>query len=55
MQNAAIYIFDMTGKTIKKLPVSSGMESVSRGMDRRDRFLIPLSIKDNDFRYYNIK
>jgi hypothetical protein len=31
MQNAAICIFDMTGKTIKKLPVSSGMESVSIG------------------------
>ena len=30
-QNAAICIFDMTGKTIKKLPVSSGMESVSVG------------------------
>ena len=31
VQNAAICIFDMTGKTIKKLPVSSGMESVSIG------------------------
>ena len=31
MQNAAFCIFDMTGKTIKKLPVSSGMESVSIG------------------------
>ena len=31
VQNAAICIFDMTGKTIKKLPVSSGMESVSVG------------------------
>jgi hypothetical protein len=30
-QDAAICIFDMTGKTIKKLPVSSGMESVSIG------------------------
>ncbi|MBP5714934.1 MAG: T9SS type A sorting domain-containing protein [Prevotella sp.] len=30
-QNAAICIFDMTGKTIKKLPISSGMESVSIG------------------------
>lgn len=31
IQDAAICIFDMTGKTIKKLPVSSGMESVSIG------------------------
>ena len=31
VQNAAICIFDMTGKTIKKLPVSSGMESISIG------------------------
>lgn len=31
VQNAAICIFDMTGKTIKKMPVSSGMESVSVG------------------------
>ena len=31
VQNAAICIFDMTGKTIKKLPISSGMESVSIG------------------------
>ena len=31
VKNAAICIFDMTGKTIKKLPVSSGMESVSIG------------------------
>ena len=31
MQDAAICIFDMTGKTIKKMPVSSGMESVSIG------------------------
>ena len=31
VQSAAICIFDMTGKTIKKLPVSSGMESVSIG------------------------
>ena len=31
VQNAAICIFDMTGKTLKKLPVSSGMESVSIG------------------------
>ena len=31
VQNAAICIFDMTGKTIKKLPISSGMESVSVG------------------------
>ena len=30
-KDAAICIFDMTGKTIKKLPVSSGMESVSFG------------------------
>lgn len=30
-QDAAICIFDMTGKTIKKLPVSLGMESVSFG------------------------
>ena len=28
-QNAAICIFDMTGKMLKKLPVSQGMESVS--------------------------
>ena len=31
VQEAAICIFDMTGKTIKKLPISSGMESVSVG------------------------
>ena len=31
VQNAAICIFDMTGQTIKKMPVSSGMESVSIG------------------------
>ena len=31
VQDASICIFDMTGKTIKKLPVSSGMESVSIG------------------------
>ncbi|MBO7045925.1 MAG: T9SS type A sorting domain-containing protein [Prevotella sp.] len=31
VQNAAICIFDMTGKTIKKMPISSGMESVSVG------------------------
>jgi hypothetical protein len=31
VQEAAICIFDMTGKTLKKLPVSSGMESVSIG------------------------
>ena len=31
VQDAAICIFDMTGKTIKKLPISSGMESVSVG------------------------
>ena len=31
IQSAAICIFDMTGKAIKKLPVSSGMESVSIG------------------------
>mgnify|MGYP002625551704 CR=1 FL=1 len=30
-KDAAICIFDMTGKTIKKLPVSSGMDSVSVG------------------------
>jgi len=30
-RNAAICIFDMTGKTIKKLPISSGMDSVSIG------------------------
>lgn len=30
-QNAAICIFDMTGKMLKKLPVSSDMESVSIG------------------------
>ena len=29
VQNATICIFDMTGKTIKKLPISSGMKSVS--------------------------
>lgn len=28
-QNAAICIFDMTGKTLKKLPISSDMDSVS--------------------------
>ena len=31
VQDAAICIFDMTGKTIKKLPISSGMDSVSMG------------------------
>ena len=31
VQNAAICIFDMTGKTVKKMPISSGMESVSIG------------------------
>ena len=31
VKNASICIFDMTGKTIKKLPISSGMESVSIG------------------------
>lgn len=31
VQEASINIFDMTGKTIKKLPISSGMESVSIG------------------------
>ena len=31
IQDAAICIFDMTGKTIKKLPISSGMNSVSFG------------------------
>lgn len=31
VKDAAICIFDMTGKTIKKLPISSGMESVSIG------------------------
>ena len=30
-KDAAICIFDLTGKTIKKLPVSLGMESVSIG------------------------
>ena len=31
VKDAAICIFDMTGKTIKKLPILSGMESVSVG------------------------
>ena len=31
VQEASICIFDMTGKTIKKLPISSGMDSVSIG------------------------
>ena len=31
VQDAAICIFDMTGKTIKKMPISPGMESVSIG------------------------
>jgi hypothetical protein len=31
VQDASICIFDMTGKTIKKLPISSGMDSVSIG------------------------
>ena len=31
VRDAAICIFDMTGKTIKKLPILSGMESVSVG------------------------
>lgn len=30
-RNAYIYIFDMTGKPVKKLPISSGMDSVSFG------------------------
>ena len=33
VKDAAICIFDMTGKTIKKIPVSVGMESVSFGGD----------------------
>ena len=31
VQDASICIFDMTGKQLKKLPISSGMESVSIG------------------------
>ena len=31
VQNASICIFDMTGKMLKKLPISSDMESVSIG------------------------
>ena len=31
VNDASICIFDMTGKTLKKLPISSGMESVSVG------------------------
>lgn len=31
IKDAAICIFDMTGKTIKKLPITSGMDSVSVG------------------------
>ena len=31
VQDASISIFDMTGKTIKKLPISSGMDCVSVG------------------------
>lgn len=31
VNDASICIFDMTGKTIKKLPISSGMDSVSVG------------------------
>lgn len=31
VQDASICIFDMTGKTIKKLPISSGMDSISIG------------------------
>ena len=31
VQEASISIFDMTGKTLKKLPISSGMDSVSIG------------------------
>ena len=31
VQDATICIFDMTGKTLKKIPISSGMESVSVG------------------------
>lgn len=31
VHDASICIFDMTGKTLKKLPISSGMESVSVG------------------------
>ena len=30
-RDASVCIFDMTGKTLKKLPISSGMESVSVG------------------------
>jgi hypothetical protein len=29
VKDAAICIFDMTGKPVKKLPISSGMDSVS--------------------------
>ena len=31
VQDASICIFDMTGKMLKKLPISSGMDSVSVG------------------------
>lgn len=31
VKDASICIFDMTGKTLKKMPISSGMESVSIG------------------------
>lgn len=31
IQDASICIFDMTGKTIKKIPISSGMDSISVG------------------------
>lgn len=31
VKDASVCIFDMTGKTLKKLPISSGMESVSIG------------------------
>ena len=31
VQDASVCIFDMTGKTLKKLPISSGMDSVSIG------------------------
>ena len=31
VKEASVCIFDMTGKTLKKLPISSGMESVSIG------------------------
>ena len=52
MRDAAICIFDMTGKTVRKLPVSSGMESVSVG-GFYDAPVVMVK-QGNNVAYYNI-